>query len=101
MEENVFRSVPVPRPMAASVRRTQGYLFGFAPVPIPSLHTLLGPEAMMSASSDSASWWLFAARTHESRSLLKNRRVSSLCAACARSTQIAARLQASSALDMA
>jgi hypothetical protein len=68
---------------------------------VSTLRILLGLGALMSASSDSASWWLFAARTHESRNILKNRRVSSLHAACARLTQIAARLQASSALDIA
>ena len=40
-------------------------------------------------------------RSHESHSRLKNVRLSSSCAACAWSAHIAARLNASSALDMA
>jgi hypothetical protein len=68
---------------------------------LPNPRFLLGRGAWISASSDSASWWAFPARTHESLSRLKNRRVSSLSAGCARSTHIAAWLQASCAFDMA
>src|SRR5262245_1772836 len=70
-------------------------------MPLPTLRLLLRRGARVSASSDSASWWAFPTWTHESLSRLKNRRASSLSAACARSTQIAARLQASCAFDMA
>src|SRR5262245_56345319 len=69
--------------------------------PLPNPRFLLTRGALISASIDSASWWAFPTRTHESLSRLKNRRVSSLSAACARSTHIAARLQASCAFDMA
>jgi hypothetical protein len=60
----------------------------------------LGAGTSPSPSMDSASWQLLATCTHESLSLLKNRRVSSSCAAWARSAHMAARLQASSVLDM-